>query len=132
MTATDIGFWITAFVSVGTAAAVVINKNPVRAALFLVLNFVCLAMLYLLLNAQLLAALQILVYAGAIMVLFLFVIQLLNLGGEMTRSDPLVGQRLVGLALAAVLLGGLIYGLDNYHLPPLQNAGYQRILALQG
>lgn len=107
MTATDFGFWITAFLSVWTGAAVVISKNPVRAALFLVLNFVCLAALYLLLNAQLLAALQILVYAGAIMVLFLFVIMLLNLGGEQSLQDPLAGQKGAALLLGAVLLFGL-------------------------
>jgi NADH-quinone oxidoreductase subunit J len=97
------GFWLLAVVSVATALAVIINRNPVRCALFLVLNFICLAVLYLMLDAQLLAALQVLVYAGAIMVLFLFVIMLLNLGGEQIQHDPLVGQRplaaLFGIAL---------------------------------
>jgi len=126
-----VGFWILAVISVGSAIGVVVARSPIRAALLLVVNFVMLALMYVLLNAQLLAALQILVYAGAIMVLFLFVIQLLNLGGETTRTDPLVGQRTVGLVLALVLLGGLIYGLNDYHLPPAQNAGAQRIFALQ-
>ena len=72
-------------------------------ALFLVLNFMALAVLYLLLNAQVLAFLQILVYAGAVMVLFLFVIMLLNLGGETATTDPLVGQRFVGLILGLCL-----------------------------
>ena len=58
---------------------VVIQVNPVRSALFLVLNFFALAGIYLLANAQFIAAIQIIVYAGAIMVLFLFVIMLLNL-----------------------------------------------------
>jgi NADH-quinone oxidoreductase subunit J len=108
-----IGFWITAAISVVTALGVVLHKNPVRSALFLVINFICLAVLYLLLNAQLLAVLQILVYAGAIMVLFLFVIMLLNLGGEMATTDPLVGQRLVGAVLGIALLAGIGWGINH-------------------
>jgi NADH-quinone oxidoreductase subunit J len=103
------GFWLLAVVSVATALAVIINRNPVRCALFLVLNFSCLAVLYLLLDAQLLAALQVLVYAGAIMVLFLFVIMLLNLGGEQIQQDPLVGQR----PLAALFGAGLLLSLGT-------------------
>jgi len=100
-------FSIMALLSVLTALGVVLHRNPIRSALLLVLNFVCLAVFYVFLNAQVLAALQVLVYAGAIMVLFLFVIQLLNLGGELNPTDPLVGQRLVGVILGAGLLAGL-------------------------
>src|SRR5262249_13789275 len=57
--------------------------------------------------APLLAALQVLVYAGAIMVLFLFVIMLLNLGGEQTAEDPLPGQRGAAALLGLLLIGGL-------------------------
>ena len=102
-----IGFWIMAVLAVVTALVVIFNRNPVRCALFLILNFACLAILYLLLNAQLLAALQVLVYAGAIMVLFLFVIMLLNLGGEPVEHDPLVAQRPLAMALGIALLIGL-------------------------
>src|SRR5947209_13877738 len=102
-----IGFWIVAVVSVVTGLLVIFQRNPVRCALFLILNFGCLAVLYLLLNAQLLAALQILVYAGAIMVLFLFVIMLLNLGGEQVEHDPLVAQRPLAMAMGVALLVGL-------------------------
>jgi NADH-quinone oxidoreductase subunit J len=103
----EIGFWIVAVISVGSALAVIFQANPVRCALFLIVNFIALAVLYLLLNAQLLAALQILVYAGAIMVLFLFVIMLLNLGGEQVEHDPLVGQRVLAMALGVALVIGL-------------------------
>src|ERR1051325_5841939 len=105
-------FWVAAVISVVTALGVVLHPNPVRSALLLVLNFIVLAVFYILLNAQVLAALQILVYAGAIMVLFMFVIMLLNLGGELTRTDPLVGQRAVGLVLGAALLVGLLFGIN--------------------
>lgn len=104
-------FWVLAVISVVSALGVVLHRNPIRSALLLVVNFVCLAFFYLLLNAQVLALLQILVYAGAIMVLFLFVIMLLNLGGETATTDPLVGQRLVGLVLGVALLAGLSYAI---------------------
>src|SRR5947207_1891158 len=107
MSARDLAFWLLAVASVGTALGVVLHPNPVRAALLLVLNFVCLAGLYLALDAQVLAALQILVYAGAIMVLFLFVIQLLGLGGEQTLKDPLAGQKGFAFILGLILFGGL-------------------------
>src|SRR5262245_28589311 len=92
-------FAVIAALSLVSAIGVVVNRNPIRCALLLVVNFVCLAVIYVMQNAQVLAALQILVYAGAIMVLFLFVIMLLNLGGELTKSDPLVGQKYLGLVM---------------------------------
>ncbi|MDX1931541.1 MAG: NADH-quinone oxidoreductase subunit J [Capsulimonadales bacterium] len=93
--------------ALATAITMVLNPNPVRSALFLVLNLFCVAVLYLLLNAYFLAAVQIIVYAGAIMVLFLFVIMLLNLGAPDRAVDRLQWQQPVavgaGLILAAML-----------------------------
>jgi NADH-quinone oxidoreductase subunit J len=108
----DVAFWITAVISVASAITVVAHKNAVRSALFLIVNFLCLAFLYLLLDAQLLAALQVLVYAGAIMVLFLFVVMLLNLGGEQTLGDPLPGQKGAAVVLGLVLLGVLWFAVS--------------------
>jgi NADH-quinone oxidoreductase subunit J len=105
--AQTVGFWILAVVSVASALMVVMNRNPVRCALYLVVNFVCLAICYLIMDAQLLAALQVLVYAGAIMVLFLFVVMLLNLGGEQVLHDPLLAQRPLGVLFGAGLLAFL-------------------------
>lgn len=104
-------FLVIAGISIVTAVGVVLNRNPIRSALLLVVNFVCLAAIYVILNAQVLAMLQLLVYAGAIMVLFVFVIMLLNLGGELARSDPLVGQKYIGLLLGGALLAGLVFSL---------------------
>src|SRR3989440_1087792 len=112
-----IGFWLLAVISVATAVLVVANRNPVRCALFLIVNFVCLAIFYLMLQAEVLAALQILVYAGAIMVLFLFVIMLLNLGGEQVQHDPLVAQRPLGVLFGVLLLGFLGNALARAPLP---------------
>src|SRR5262249_45009193 len=112
--AQSVGFWFLALVSVVSALMVVMNRNPVRCALYLIVNFSCLAIFYLMLHAEVLAALQILVYAGAIMVLFLFVIMLLNLGGEQVQHDPLVGQRPLALALGAAMLVGLTAAFSNW------------------
>ena len=75
-------FMVVATVAVISAMVVLLHRNPVIGALFLVTNLVCVAVLYLLLDAQFLAAIQVIVYAGAIMVLILFVIMLLNLRRE--------------------------------------------------
>jgi NADH-quinone oxidoreductase subunit J len=119
--AQTVGFWILAVISVAAAIMVVATRNPVRCALYLIVNFVCLAIFYLILGAQLLAGLQVLVYAGAIMVLFLFVIMLLNLGGEQVEHDPLVAQRPVAALFGIVLLGFLGWTLSQAGslLPPV-------------
>jgi NADH-quinone oxidoreductase subunit J len=125
-------FWIVAVFSVVTALGVVLHRNPVRSALFLVVNFCLLAVLYVLLNAQVLAVLQILVYAGAIMVLFLFVIMLLNLGGELATTDPLVGQKSVGLVLGVALLGGLVWAINRMSMTaPVISPGMDRVAVAQ-
>ncbi len=105
------------FVALGGIAAlaavgVVVFNNAVRSALCLVVNFFILAFLYFTLNAQLLGITQIVVYTGAIMVLFLFVIMLLNLGAPQAleeRRDPkkLIGAGL-GIALFAILASQIV------------------------
>lgn len=98
--------------AVGTSALVVIpqtGKNPLYGALFLVLSFVFMAGLYVLLLAHLMAALQVLVYAGAIMVLFMFVIMLLNISDDELEAPPKtiaqgVGVLAVGAIIAKVAL----------------------------
>jgi NADH-quinone oxidoreductase subunit J len=86
-----------------SAAACVTRRNPVASALWLVVTLFSLAALFVLLDAQFLAVLQVLVYAGAIMVLFLFVIMLLNVG----RAGPTDLKGPIGLGLG-VLLAGLL------------------------
>lgn len=78
MTLNIILFWFFAIIAVLSAFLMITRKNPVLSALYLILTFGSLAGLYLTLNAQFLAVIQIIVYAGAIMVLFLFVIMLIN------------------------------------------------------
>src|SRR5215207_10805205 len=88
MNPSDIAFYIFAFLTVACGAMVVGNpfsRNPVTSAMFLVLTIVSMAGLFVLLHAFFLAAVQVLVYAGAVMVLFLFVIMLLDLKAEERR-----------------------------------------------
>lgn len=73
-------FYLFATVSIFSAFYVTKSRNPVNSALWLVTTFICLAVFYIMLNAPFMAAIQIMVYAGAIMVLIIFVIMLLNLG----------------------------------------------------
>lgn len=88
-----------------TAMMMVLHPNPMRAALFLVLNLFCVAVFYLVLNAWFLAAVQVLVYAGAIMVLFLFVIMLLNLGTPDRTVDRLRLQQPIAIVAGLLLVG---------------------------
>lgn len=112
-----IAFWITAVVAIASGLNVILQRNPIYSALFLVANFLCLAVFYLLLNAQFLAAVQVIVYAGAIMVLFLFVLTLLSPGREESGDDALARFRLpallLGVALAALL--GIVVGGNSLH-----------------
>ncbi len=78
-------FWIFALLTLVFGAAVVINRNPVASALSLVVSFFGLAALFVSLNAYFIGVIQVLVYAGAVMVLFLFIIMLLDLHAEKMR-----------------------------------------------
>jgi NADH-quinone oxidoreductase subunit J len=95
-------FYFLAFVSIFSAIVVVTVKNPVYSVLWLVVTFFSIAGQYLLLNAQFLAVVNIIVYAGAIMVLFLFVIMLMNMNALEHQ------QKSAGMQLAAVVAGGLL------------------------
>jgi NADH-quinone oxidoreductase subunit J len=95
-------FYLFATFAVVSAALCILQRNPVSAALWLVSTMFSLAAIYVLLNAQFIAAIQVLVYAGAVMVLFLFVIMLLNLGHA---SSDIRGPSSVA---AAVVIVGLL------------------------
>ena len=96
-------FYLFAAVMLGFAICVVVLRNPVSAALSLVMSFVGLAALYVTLDAYFIGTLQILVYAGAVMVLFLFIIMLLDIKAEQRR--PLNKPAVIG---GAVLVFGLV------------------------
>lgn len=99
-----IAFAILALLVVGSAVGVLIRRNPIHAALFLVINLASVAGLFLMLRAEFLAAAQVIVYAGAIAVLFVFAIMVLIPGKEETGPDPLRGQRLMAVPLVGIFL----------------------------
>lgn len=107
-------FIFLAILAIAAALATVMNKNAVNSALFLVLNMVSLAGIYLLLQAQFMAVIQILVYAGAIMVLFLFVIMLLNLGTEESLFDRFRVKYFVAFLLGVGVLSQIIYSIGSF------------------
>jgi len=104
---TELVFWVFAGLAIVSAFLCVTRRSPVAAALWLILTLFCLAVLYVVLDAQFIAALQVLVYAGAIMVLFLFVIMLLNLGRAGPSDLRGWSGRLAALGLGAVLVAEL-------------------------
>ncbi|MEO6908369.1 MAG: NADH-quinone oxidoreductase subunit J [Abditibacteriaceae bacterium] len=115
MSADSIIFGLTAFVVIAAAMMVVLNRHPMYSALYLVVTFLGLAVFYLQLNAPFLAAVQVIVYAGAIMVLFLFVIMLIGADKTMAGEDHLGVQRWLGGAFAVVLIGEIAYFLAGAH-----------------
>jgi len=99
----DLLWWVFASLAVGGGIGMVTRRNPVASLLFLVLSFFSLAAIYVLLQAHFIAALQIIVYAGAILVLFLFTIMLLNLGHDY-QSDLRGGLWIVwGFTTAGII-----------------------------
>ncbi len=108
MNLTLILFFILAAVALLSALGLLVSRNSVYAALFLVLNFATVAVFYLLLGAPFIAIAQVTVYAGAIMVLFLFVIMLLG-GERLPKSKGLPGQLPLAIVLAGVLLIEVVF-----------------------
>ena len=106
-------FFFFAAIAVVFALVVVLHRNPVVGALSLVASFFALAVMYVLLEAPFLAALQVIVYAGAIMVLFLFTIMLLNLQ-HMQEPATRPIQQFLGYTSVAAFGVGLIYFLVKY------------------
>jgi len=108
-------FLVLAFIAVGTALSMLLTRNAVYAALFLVLNFVTVAILYLILGAPFIALSQVTVYAGSVVVLFLFVIMLLG-AERMPGGEPLRWQRFLAIALMVILgadFGARMLGLGS-------------------
>ena len=100
-------FAILALMAVVSALGLITARNPISSAMAMVVHFIALAGLYLTLHAQFMAAIQVLVYAGAIMVLVVFVIMLLNLGNEETLRGRFASKESLGIG-AALLVGGTI------------------------
>ncbi len=110
-----IEFWAGAigFVAILSALLIVMHPNPMVSVLFLILHLFCIALFYLMLQAQVLAALQVIVYAGAIMVLFVFVVMLLNLKAEEGLHVAGGPQRWGAIGLGVLFAGLMFYAIQN-------------------
>jgi NADH-quinone oxidoreductase subunit J len=102
-------FWLFSALAIVAALAMVTRKSPVAAALWLVNVMFALAALYVMLGANFLGAAQVLVYAGAIMVVFVFVVMLLNLGEHDVRERRSMGAALAAASVSGVLAAELLY-----------------------
>ena len=106
-------FGIIALIAVASAIGLVVKKNPIHGALFLVVNLGSVALLYLQMRAEFLALAQVIIYAGAIMVLFVFAIMVLIPGKEETGPDPRRRERLWAIPLGALLFLELLLVLGS-------------------
>jgi len=128
-------FVVFAGLALAGSLTVVLARNPVHCALGLVLALVSVAVFFLQQDAQLLAAVQVIVYAGAVVVLFLFVIMLLGVDKEEALREPIRYQRPAALALGAIVLAEVLFlagrtwatGAPSQRGPIEEEAGYNNI-----
>ena len=118
-------FYVFGALAVAGALGMVLNvRNTVAGAMWLVVTMVALGAVYVLLDAYLIGVLQILVYAGAIVVLFLFVVMLLNLRGEQFGPERIAFGKVLGVAVAVLLLLQLLWLLPGSPPPAELSEGY--------
>jgi NADH-quinone oxidoreductase subunit J len=103
-------FILAGIIAVISSVLMILHKNPVVSALYLVLSFCSVALLFLLLGGPFIAAVQVIVYAGAIMVFFLFVIMLLNLKGVEEGEERRKVQRIIALYFVCIFAVLILYG----------------------
>jgi len=121
---TDALFYLFSTLTLAAAVLVVVNRNAVNSAVFMILSFLGMASLFVLLEAYFLAVIQVLVYAGAVIVLFLFIIMLLDVrGGDRARFRPLTA--IASFAAGALLLTGvgLLFREPSLQLAPPPSPG---------
>jgi len=116
----EILFFLFGAIAVVAALNVILQRNPIYSAIGLIVTLCSLAGLFLTLSAQFIAAIQIIVYAGAIMVLFVFTIMLLNVRSEESKVDRQKFLRWLAVPLFLALLGEVYYVVRTVNNPPLQ------------
>jgi NADH-quinone oxidoreductase subunit J len=129
---TTVLFFVFAAAALSGAVGVVLARNPVHSALFLVMTLIAVAGFFLIQDAQLVAAVQVIVYAGAIVVLFLFVIMLLGVDKHEALDDPVKLQRPAAVAAGALLLAEILFlsghewatGAKTGHGIPIHGGGF--------
>ena len=136
MTFDQILFYVFSFWFIASSLAMIFSRNAAKAVLFLILSFFSAASIWILLEAEFLAITLILVYVGAVMVLFLFVIKMLNIDKSTLRAK-FAGYLPLGLIVAAIIiaemtlvLGGNQFGLDLVAAPARHAADYSNITVL--
>ncbi len=136
MTFDQILFYVFSFWFIASSLAMIFSRNAAKAVLFLILSFFSAASIWILLEAEFLAITLILVYVGAVMVLFLFVIKMLNIDKSTLRAK-FAGYLPLGLIVAAIIiaemtlvLGGNQFGLDVIAAPARHAADYSNITVL--
>jgi NADH-quinone oxidoreductase subunit J len=126
-------FWVFSIAAILAGLLTVMARNAVHSALFLISSLVSVAALFILLNAEFIAGVQILVYVGGVMVLFLFVIMLVNVGAEERGREEIFNrprQVFASLIFCLLLVGGLLYGINTGYAG-LQKKDAARINAAQ-
>jgi NADH-quinone oxidoreductase subunit J len=129
-------FWIFALLMLVFGAAVIVNRNPVASALSLVVSFLGLAALFMSLDAYFVGIIQVLIYAGAIMVLFLFIIMLLDVRAEKLRKVNWVASA-GGAVVSLALLTQIFYVIGNFKaaqqkFPPLAKSTIDDVHSIGG
>jgi NADH-quinone oxidoreductase subunit J len=137
MLGNQIAFFVLAAAALGSALGVVVARNAVYSMLNLIVNLLCLALFFLLLDAIFIATIQVLVYAGAVMVLFLFVVTMLAPdAGDRAPQRWTIWQTGASAGLAAILAGALVIALVNGSLShdarALGKSGLAEQIAAQG
>lgn len=125
----DVVVFITGLTAVLAALGVILCSSPIYCALYLIGHMICLALLFLLYHAEFVAAVQIIVYAGAVMILFLFIIALL--GGRKEIQKPTF-ERFMALSFAGTLFGELLLAATVGPTRPLKGAVDAQVLAEVG
>ncbi|MBX3102268.1 MAG: NADH-quinone oxidoreductase subunit J [Bacteroidetes bacterium] len=110
----EILFWLLAAFALLGGIGLITSRSPIYCVLYAIVSFFCLAGLFLTLGAEFLAVIQIIVYAGAIMVLFLFVIMLLNLSEEDMEARDMTTGRAFAYILGLVFLAELLYAFGSF------------------
>jgi NADH-quinone oxidoreductase subunit J len=121
LTTVQIAFYLLSIITLATAFMTIYSKNPIHSAIYLVICFFTVAVHYLLLNAQFLAIVHIIVYSGAIMILFLFTIMLMNLNKEDEVHKPRFTR--LGAIISFILLCGILIFMF-LHSTPIADDSY--------
>ncbi len=125
-------FIVTALVAVVASILMVTRRNPIHSALWLIVTFFCVGILYVTLNAQFIAVAQVIVYAGAIMMLILFVIMLIHLEKEPEQTGRLSGGKIIGAFITIILFLEIVAAILSFRVTGKKGSFTPETLAKMG